>query len=140
MSHYKDKYIKYKTKYFNMFGSAKDQQYSNKEIVLGVRDPWLFYIQIGKKTVEGRPGDVNKFRDWIGKTVKFVNKTRSFPVKVVAVRHYSTLKEYLEAEGYDKVLPGIKSFDEAINMYHEFYSDEDIKKRGGMNGIEVELV
>lgn len=127
---YKQKYDKYKQKYNQL-----KEQYSLK-----VKDPWLFYMQTGKKTVEGRIGDENKFKDWIGKKVYFMNFERKFPVKVIAIRHYDDLYKYLDVEGFDKVLPGIKSHKEAVNIYHQFYDDDLIKKLGGMNAIEIELI
>lgn len=106
---------------------------------LPVRDPWLSYIQSGKKTVEGRTGHENKYKNWIDKEVIFFNKSKQVPVKVKAVRHYPDLYSYLDAEGYEKVHPGSKSLEQTVNAYHEFYSDEKIKLAGGMVAIEVEL-
>lgn len=132
---YKTKYAKYKNKYLNL-----TDKLGGNQITLGIRDPWLFYIQTGKKKIEGRLGNGNAFQDWIGKIIKLVNKTRSFPVKVIDVRHYNTLYDFLNAEDYQSVLPGIKSMDEAIDTYHKFYSDTLIKEKGGICAIEIELV
>ena len=107
---------------------------------LSVRDPWLYYIQIGKKTVEGRKGDKNKYTHWIDKKVYFYNDNRKIPVKVTDIRHYDDLYKYLDSEGFDNVMPGIKTYQNAVNEYHKFYSDEDIKRAGGMLGIVVELI
>lgn len=139
MTNYKAKYLKYKIKYTN-FRSDGGNDNKNNELTLGIKDPWLFYIQTGEKKVEGRMGDSNKYQSWIGKTVKFMNRTRMFPVKVIAVRHYSTLYEFLDREGFNKVLPGIKSYTDAVSLYHQFYNDELIKNKGGMVAIEVSLI
>ena len=98
---------------------------------LGVRDPWLFYIQTGLKTVEGRKGNPSKYKHWIGKKVYFENRERRIPVKVIEIRHYEDLYAYLNAEGFQKVMPGIKTYDAAVQAYHQFYSDADIKNAGG---------
>lgn len=88
----------------------------------------------------GSSRDENKFKNWLGNVVYFFNSRRKIPVRVVSIRHYENLYQYLDAEGYDKVLPGIKSYQEAVDMYHQFYPDDLIKKAGGMLAIEIELV
>lgn len=127
---YPEKYFKYKKKYMDF----------KQENSLHVRDPWLFYIQTGKKTVEGRRGNKNKYNHWLGQKVYFFNNDRKIPVKVVEVRHYQDLYQYLIKEGHEKVLPGIVNFEEAVKIYHQFYSDDDIKNAGGMLAIEIELI
>lgn len=129
---YKHKYKKYKHKYTNL----KD----NKQITLSVRDPWLTYIEKGIKTVEGRTGNEEKFKNWIGKEVIFFNSKKKILVKVLDVHHYKTLYEYLDNEGFKNVLPGIPSYQEAVDIYHQFYDDEKIKNAGGMCGIVVKVI
>ena len=130
------KYHKYKKKYLHQKqNSSIDPKFS-----LSVRDPWLFYIQTGIKTVEGRTGNLEKFKHWIDQKVYFFNRERKIPVKVIKIRHYPDLYTYLKEEGYDKVLPTIKSFEDAVDMYHEFYSDQIIKSAGGMLAIEVKII
>lgn len=128
MDNSKQKYHKYKKKYVDL-----------KNFTLSIRDPWLLYIQEGKKTVEGRIGNADKFKHWLDQTVTFYNPQRKVQVKVVAIRHYPDLETYLDAEGYDKVLPGVESKKEAKRIYNEFYPDELIKKVGGMVAIQFVL-
>lgn len=130
---FEHKYHKYKSKYMGLSNSSSN--YS-----LSIRDPWLFYIQKGIKTVEGRRGGPTKYNDWLNKTVSFYNDKRKIPVKVIAVRHYLTLDDFLDAEGWEKVMPGIESRKEVKRLYNEFYTDESIKEAGGMVAIQVELV
>lgn len=130
---YKNKYIKYKRKYLN-------SKMNNNNFRLSVREPWLSYIKNGLKRVEGRKGTYHKFAKWIGKKVIFYNSSQEIPVKVINVRHYNTLYDYLDAEGFSNVLPGVKSYQDAVNIYHKFYSDEDIKNAGGMCGIVIEVI
>lgn len=131
---YKHKYQKYKTKYTHL------KEHMDPKFSLTIRDPWLFYIQTGKKTVEGRKGNKDKYKHWIGQKVYFYNQDRKIPVKVTEIRHYQDLYAYLDAEGFAKVMPGMKSYQDVVNEYHKFYSDESIKESGGMLGIVVELV
>ena len=147
MESYKDKCSKYENKLNDQLVqlagfSFKHKQNNDNKFRLPVRDPYLFMIQTGKKTIEGRKGNANKYKDWVGHIVIFFNQLRSIPVRVKEIRHYPDLQSYLKKEDYKKVLPdpSIKSFDDAVDAYHKFYSDEDIKKSGGMVAIEVELV
>ena len=112
----------------------------NKEYSLHVRDPWLFYIQSGQKSVEGRRGNKKRYNHWLNQKVYFYNDDRKVLVKVVDIRHYEDLYQYLKKEGYEKVLPRIDNLEEAVKIYHQFYSDEDIRIAGGMLAIQVELI
>lgn len=104
---------------------------------LQVDDPWLQLIADGQKHVEGRSGPLSKFADWVGKPAQFHNNNLIVRVIVVAVRHYDNLYDYLAGEDWQVVAPHLTSLDETIEAYHEFYSDEDISRRGGMNAIAV---
>ena len=107
---------------------------------LHVKDPWLFYIQTGEKKIEGRQGSREKFAKWIGSEVSFYNDKRKIPVEVTDVRHYDNLYQYLDKEGVENAVPGIQTKEEAVKIYHGFYSDESITSKGGMNAIVVKLV
>lgn len=132
--------IKYK-KYLKKYKKYKRLDMCNgSPVCLPVKEPWLGFIKSGVKTVEGRLGSANKYTSWIGKTGYFFNRTSKIQVKVIDVRHYKNLYDYLDAEGFDKVLPGIKSRDEAINIYHQYYPDDLIARVGGMCGIVVQVV
>ncbi len=79
--------------------------YFNKKIKLGggmteihVQEPWLSEIVSGRKTVEGKRGPASKFTPLIGQDVRFFNRQQSVVRRVIAVRHYDTLDEYLDAE------------------------------------------
>lgn len=106
---------------------------------LHVADPWLSFIADGTKTVEGRSGPKEKFSKWIGKDVLFFNDQSQIIVTVLDVRHYDTLYSYLLAENFKHVLPGINTFEDAVDIYHQFYSDEKIDQVGGMNGLVIKL-
>lgn len=108
--------------------------------MLKVQEPWLEQIRIGKKKVEGRSGPADKFSQWVGNVVSFVSEDQSFLVKVIAVRHYDTLYDYLNNEDWEKVAPHLSSYQETLNEYHKFYDDKKIASVGGMNAIEIELV
>ena len=108
---------------------------------LHVSEPWLAYIKSGVKTVEGRQMNFNKFLKFMrAKKVRFYNENDEVWVRVVAVHWYNDLYHYLDQEGWENVVPGLNSLDEAIDTYHKFYSDESIHDHGGMCGLKVELI
>jgi len=43
-------------------------------------------------------------------------------------------------KGFDKVMPGIKSYKDAVNEYHKFILMKTLRNAGGMLGIMIELV
>ena|SRR5436305_6346226 len=115
-----------------------------KPIELHVQDPWCFYLQIGRKTVEGRKGTLKKYDGWIGKEIYFYNEKRKFPVRVTDLRHYSNLHSYLVGEGIHNVLPGVSNIQEAKKIYESLpnisYSEIHIEEVGGIVAIEIELL
>lgn len=108
---------------------------------LHISEPWLTLIKNGKKIVEGRKGDKNKFKKHISEYAIFFNKNLAILVLIKDVRHYDTLIDYLNTEGLQKVAPQFgDNFDKVVEEYHKFGSDEEIEKVGGFNGIEVEVI
>jgi ASC-1-like (ASCH) protein len=107
---------------------------------LPVSEPWLKLIASGAKRVEGRKGSSDKYAKWVGARVKLMNRERTVIVRVAAVRHYPTLADYLDAEGWANVAPHLHSYEETAAAYRQFYSDAKIAAAGGMNAIQVEVV
>jgi ASC-1-like (ASCH) protein len=107
-----------------------------KRLSIHVQNPWLDKIISGEKTIEGRKGDVNKFYGMIGKKILLYNDIIRITMTLVAVRHYDTLLNYLRGETL-KVLPGVQTIEEAVDVYHKFYSDHEIELAGGMCALEL---
>lgn len=123
------KYKKYKTKYLALQG----------EYSLHVSDPWLYYIQLGIKTVEGRKGPISKYSDWIGKKVYFYNQDRKIPVEITTIRKYNNLVDYINSEKIKNIAPQFDNIDQVISAYHQFYSDSDISQNG-MLALQIKLL
>ncbi|KAL5543201.1 hypothetical protein UlMin_010911 [Ulmus minor] len=66
-----------------------------------------------------------------------INKCVAF--KVECVRSYVSFSEMLEAEGLAKVLPGVKSVKEGVEIYRKFYTEEK-ERSNGVLGICVSKV
>lgn len=105
----------------------------------------------GKKTVEGRL-DRGKFHDYqVGDTIWLRRdyrdeygqlhdgEARQACVEIVAIRHYRTFAEMIEAEGYRTVVPGAESPEAALAVYSSYYSTDDQLEHGVL-AIEIALV
>lgn len=114
---------------------------------LYVQSPWYEEIVSGKKTIEGRSGPYQKFKEWIGGELALENKNSKIIVKVIDVKHYDTLEEYIDKSNWKNIAPHMDSREETIQAYrdiidrdgHHVFSDENIKSHGGMNAIYLQL-
>ena len=122
---------------------------------MDVQQSWLDYIYQGTKTVEGRTGPLGKYDNIVGSVIDLydpANEEFRFPVKIVEVRHYDTLDEYIDAEGWRSIAPHTGSNAETRKAYASIYmlgaggervqvfSPERVQARGGINAIEVKKV
>jgi len=118
----------------------KDKE--NPKLTLGIDERWFHAIKTGKKSIEGRQGNLQKgcFKGLSsGDKIKFISSNQEMTVTVLAVRHYPTLNDYLLQEGLRKTLPGVHTLTSAKAIYHQYYSDSSIAKNGGMLAIELYL-
>lgn len=131
---YKRKYLKYKQKLeqLNMAGGQHDYQIS-------VRDPWFTYISDGSKQVEGRldKGLFSKLK--IGDNVSWVNGNSLVKTRITNITKYPSFHDMISTEGLNRVLPNIKSIDNGINIYRQFYTESD-EKRLGVLAITLQLI
>ena len=108
-----------------------------------VQSPWYEEIVSGRKTIEGRPGRIDKFKALINTTIILKNKQNSITAFVTDVKHYDTLAEYVDGSGWENIAPHANSRDDTIKLYHnimdrdgnQVFSDKSIRQRGGMNAI-----
>ena len=111
-----------------------------KVICAHVRNEFLSKIKEGKKVIEGRlekepysllePGDFMILYDEYGNVVR---------VRVKAVRRYDNFREMLEKEGLERVLPGVKSIEDGVKIYHSIYNDSERQGKKVL-AIEIEIV
>lgn len=87
----------------------------------------------GLKRVEGRcaAGDYNRIQP--GALILF-NKCLLFEVQDVC--QYPSFSAMLKAESLDKVLPGVKTLTDGVQIYRKFYSEEK-ELSNGVLGIHV---
>ena len=107
-----------------------------------VSEPWFTLISMGLKSVEGRKNK-GRFKEMkIGDIVLWSNNDfapREVLTKITGKAEYNNFKEYLETEGLDKCLPGIKDIDIGLSVYYKYFTKED-EKEFGVVAIRLELV
>ena len=102
-----------------------------------VHDPWFAHLKSGKKTIEGRMGGKwSKLKN--GDRIHIINYRHCIVVRVIDVRKYNSLEEYLRLEGLEKTLPSVKTIEEGVKIYTMWYAKEEVKRKG-MLAIELEL-
>ncbi|XP_010549767.2 PREDICTED: uncharacterized protein LOC104820845 [Tarenaya hassleriana] len=105
----------------------------NVSFELHVQECYFTQLKDGLKTVEGRCAVGDYMRISSGAFILF---NKCLVLEVQDVHHYASFAEMLEVEGLDKVLPGVKSIEEGVRVYRQFYPEE--KER--MNGVLAILV
>ncbi|KAM7461077.1 hypothetical protein LguiA_029198 [Lonicera macranthoides] len=95
---------------------------------LHVQEPFFSQLKDGLKTIEGRcaVGDYNRIGS--GALILF---NKCLVLQVEDVHRYASFSEMLEAESLTKVLPGVETIEEGVQVYRKFYSEE--KER--LNGV-----
>ncbi len=91
---------------------------------LKLADIWLNAIKEGKKTIEGRPS-IEKWKLInVGDIFKICHNNGLYSgtsVKILEVVEYDNFRHMLETEGIENMLPGIKSIEEGVNVYMQWY-------------------
>jgi ASC-1-like (ASCH) protein len=105
------------------------------------KEPYFSFVRDGVKTVEGRlnKGKYSQIKPGDQIIVQSLDESESFAVVVVDARKYPTIKDMLESEDLSKLLPDKKTLQEALEVYREFYT-EDQEKEFGAVAIQVRLV
>ena len=118
---------------------------SDYSLSLEVQEPWLEFISDGTKIVEARVGKFIDYKWYLQKYVLFYSDKRDVWITVTDIFHYTTLNNYLDAEGWANVAPNASSFEEAIDFYKsirdssgkQVYSDINVKEKGGIVALVV---
>ncbi len=112
---------------------------------------WFFTIMSGKKVVEGRwnkyENGKKKYDEWKEgdhvdvRLIDDDNILDSRVFRINYVHHYGSFKEMIEAEGHlydngiDAILPGRKSIDEGVAVYHNIKGFEEGANTNGVVAI-----
>ena len=133
---YQKKYYKYKNKYINI---KKKLGGSENIYTITVKEPWFSFIKEGKKKIEGRLNrglfqKINK-----NDIVIWMNRDQKVKVRITDKRVYKNFREMIEKEGLDKVLPSIKTIDDGVNVYRQYFSETD-EINNGVVAIEMNVI
>ena len=93
-------------------------------------DPWFTYIRQGIKPVEGRKKTHSYKKIKAGDQINFSNGQESFFANVTEIREYDSIEKYLEDVSLENALPGIKSIEEALNIYYQWSTEEKVRQYG----------
>ena len=113
--------------------------YTPRVLQVHCQEPWFSLIKEGIKTVEGRKNTHTYKKLQEGSLLHFSNGKESFEAVVTEVRQYPSLEKYLEDVTLEKALPGITSLEEALTIYHQWITEEEIKQYGFL-GIFIKPV
>ncbi|MFZ4772600.1 MAG: ASCH domain-containing protein [Chlamydiia bacterium] len=102
-------------------------------------EPWFSLIKNRIKPVEGRKNSPKHQSIQVGDLIDFSNGMDQFRAIVTEIRSYTSLEEYLTDVTVAKALPKVSSFEEAVKIYHQWSTPEEIQKYGFL-GIFVEPV
>lgn len=124
----------------------KDHTTPNGVHVLDLNDrPWKA-IKRGTKSIEvranGAYSDFDHSQIKTGDTIRFINNDteQTLEIKVVAVRHYQTVRELLETEGTQRTLSSGKDITGGIESIHSITGYKEAIKKNGVFAIELKPV
>ncbi|XP_076910774.1 uncharacterized protein LOC143568509 isoform X2 [Bidens hawaiensis] len=107
-------------------GSDLIKMLETVDFELHVQEPFFSQIKDGHKTIEGRcAGGANRFE--AGSLILF---NKCLLLQVEDVHRYASFSDMLAAEGLDKVLPGVETIKEGVQIYRKFYTEEREKSNG----------
>lgn len=105
-------------------------------LTLNLSGPWLDYLRSGKKKVEGRVRKKKYQNLQEGDYVLMKDQKQSERFLVLGIRRYQSIRQYLLMEGLRNTLPGVKSLEEGVKIYRQWFQEEQVQKLGFL-AIEV---
>ncbi|KAM1037068.1 hypothetical protein FF1_031979 [Malus domestica] len=94
---------------------------------LHVQEPFFSQLKDGLKTIEGRCAIGDYCRIVSGSLILF---NKCILIEVQDVRSYSLFSDMMEAEGLSKVLPGVETIEQGVQVYRKFYTEEKEMSNG----------
>lgn len=97
-------------------------------------------IKNGEKTIEGRLNKDKFAKFKIGDIITFKDESdNQFDAKITNINIFNSFQSYLEKMTIEKCLPNVKTIEEGIEIYRQFYSIEDEQKYGIM-AFTIEVI
>jgi ASC-1-like (ASCH) protein len=113
-------------------------QYERKRYEIHVSEPWFTSIKNKTKKYEGRLNTLLFAKFKTNDILTIFNKQlkQHFDVTITEIFHFDTFRQMLNDLGVENVLPGIKSVDEGVMVYRQWYN-EDKEKQFRVLAIKV---
>lgn len=107
---------------------------------LHIQPIWYGAIASGKKTWEGRLNDKTVSTITVGDTIEFQSENRE-PLKatVISVLHFPNFDQMLAGDGLRRLLPGVGSVEEGLEIYRAFPEYREREREVGAVVFEIEL-
>ncbi len=103
-------------------------------------EPYMTFIEEGKKTIEGRVGTSYYTKIRSGSILRLHNRKKEIWCDVTRTHAYSTFKDMLEKEGLKNMLPQAKSIEEGVKIYRKFPTFAEKENKFGAYAIEVKFI
>jgi ASC-1-like (ASCH) protein len=120
---------------------AKSAQRTPTVHELTLNTPWFQFVKEGSKTYEGRALFSTIKRLQIGDQIRFSHHTEAsfepFCKNIKAIWKFSTFEQALKNLPLDKVLPGVRTVEEGVQIYFGYVS-LGTQKLKGVCMIELE--
>jgi ASC-1-like (ASCH) protein len=102
-----------------------------------LKNPYLPWIQQGKKTIEGRINAGMFSGVKAGDRFRFFNQSSEVFCRITSVKHYSSFEEMLAAENYKECIPQASSFEEAAGVYRQIPGYIERAKQSGVLALHL---
>lgn len=112
----------------------------SKQISIEVSEPWFTFIKKGLKTIEGKKANSKWTAIKVGDKIKITNKDDECLIQVSKIVIYGSIQEYLEKEGLEKTLPGVKLISDGVGVYEDIWKSLEDKleiERYGVMAIHL---
>ncbi|XP_073014067.1 uncharacterized protein [Typha latifolia] len=108
-------------------GLELHNMYNTVDFELHVQEPFFSQLRAGLKKVEGRCA-VGNYNQIVPGSFLLFNKC--LLLKVEQVTRYTSFSQMLQAENLTKVLPGVVTIEEGVQIYRNFYAEEKERSNG----------
>ena len=94
-----------------------------------ISQPWLHYLIIGDKKVEGRKATPKWLELKKGDEIIFCDdENNKYLFDIIDIHTYPDILGYLKGETLENCLPGIKTYQEGIKIYKQWSTEEELNK------------
>ncbi len=115
-----------------VYGSFEDKMH---EFYTGAE--WFKRMKAGEKTLDIRPGPLERHKKVEGQTVKYFHGEEHLLAHVDKIVHYDSVAEAIKKEDWKKLGPQFKSPEEYKKAMDVFYTDETVASAGGVNILHL---